>query len=355
MNRCYCDSRAGYRRSGGLIVLVLLLSSLIRLSASEPPKVTARMDSSRFQLGDQVTLQIDLSYPSGSEVHWPLIADSLPLLKLDESMLQESPEDVARHSPEFAALDVFDRSRRDTSEQEGRIHIQQSLTVAMFDGGYFGLPALQFVVRYVDAQQADTIATEPLVFEVAMEEVDLDSDIRDIKDPLDVPWSIWEIWHWIVLALTIVAALTALIAYWSRRKPVEKQAFIPRPLKRPPHDVALEALRALEKDKLWQNGRVKEYHTRIAHIARQYIEERFAVLALESTTDEILDALMRSTSIDNSLLAKLRQALSLADLVKFAKERPLPNDNDLSIKNTYEFVQATMLVENEQTTEQTEQ
>jgi len=38
---------------------------------------------------------------------------------------------------------------------------------------------------------------------------------------------------------------------------------------------------------------------------------------------------------------KLRNILFLSDLVKFAKEHPLPNENEQSWTNAYEFVMAT--------------
>ncbi|MNY64255.1 hypothetical protein D3C86_2013360 [compost metagenome] len=40
----------------------------------------------------------------------------------------------------------------------------------------------------------------------------------------------------------------------------------------------------------------------------------------------------------------LRQMLALADLVKFAKERPLPSDNEQSMENAISFVRNTKAV-----------
>ena len=41
---------------------------------------------------------------------------------------------------------------------------------------------------------------------------------------------------------------------------------------------------------------------------------------------------------------KLTQTLTLADLVKFAKEQPLPNENEMSIAAAIEFVNTTKLI-----------
>jgi hypothetical protein len=108
----------------------------------------------------------------------------------------------------------------------------------------------------------------------------------------------------------------------------------------PPHVQALEELEALKKKKLWQSGKVKEYHTAITDVVRWYIEERYRVPALEMTTEEIMQGL-KGTDAGSEPREKLYQALLLADLVKFAKEQPLPVDNDESMEHCIYFVNET--------------
>ena len=50
---------------------------------------------------------------------------------------------------------------------------------------------------------------------------------------------------------------------------------------------------------------------------------------------------LRFHDIQPDVLSKLNQVLMLADLVKFAKEKPLPNENDSSILNAVEFIKST--------------
>jgi hypothetical protein len=60
----------------------------------------------------------------------------------------------------------------------------------------------------------------------------------------------------------------------------------------------------------------------------------------EKTTDEIFAAL-KYMDIANEYRMKLNHVLILADLVKFAKEKPLPVDNELSMENALGFVLKT--------------
>ena len=62
------------------------------------------------------------------------------------------------------------------------------------------------------------------------------------------------------------------------------------------------------------------------------------------TSEEILAALRGVNEVD--LVHKnLKQMLLLADLVKFAKYHPLPDENELSLMNAYLFVNETIPVE----------
>ncbi|MBE9481570.1 MAG: hypothetical protein IMY69_07740, partial [Bacteroidetes bacterium] len=116
----------------------------------------------------------------------------------------------------------------------------------------------------------------------------------------------------------------------------------PKP-KIPPHVIALDALEKLRINKLWQSGKIKEYHTEITDIIRVYIHERFGIDAMEMTTDEILASFnKKNDEVDDGLKNKLKQTLMLADLVKFAKEKPLPLENDKSLNNSIDFVKETI-------------
>jgi c-di-GMP-related signal transduction protein len=85
--------------------------------------------------------------------------------------------------------------------------------------------------------------------------------------------------------------------------------------------------------------------SRSSDIIRTYIEKRFGVTALEQTTDEIMRHTRTLESIDDVLRNKLKQILMLSDMVKFAQELPLPNENEMSIDNAFEFVNRTVLIQ----------
>ena len=110
------------------------------------------------------------------------------------------------------------------------------------------------------------------------------------------------------------------------------------------YERTLKELDEIKQSKLWQQGKEKEYFTSITDTLRRYLVDRFGINAMEKTSAEILDSVK---GIDEIVPAfeKLEQVLKLADFVKFAKFRPLPDENDLSLVNAYFFVNQTKPVE----------
>ena len=92
--------------------------------------------------------------------------------------------------------------------------------------------------------------------------------------------------------------------------------------------------------KLWQEGKIKDYYTGITDILRVYLQERYHIGAPEMTTDEIMLALKRK-DISEDMKKELREILVLSDLVKFAKENPLPNEHEFCFNSSIDFVNET--------------
>jgi hypothetical protein len=144
------------------------------------------------------------------------------------------------------------------------------------------------------------------------------------------------------LALVIVGLLLVFagIAYfiYMRRK---KRPALPPPPPEPLHVKTLRLLAELEKQGLWQKGEVKEYYVRLTDILRTYIEARYGLPAMERTTDELTAV----TGRHKELAAHTRQLytiLSTADMAKFARAQPLPDEHVSAMQLTKDFVTATI-------------
>jgi hypothetical protein len=103
----------------------------------------------------------------------------------------------------------------------------------------------------------------------------------------------------------------------------------------------LQKLDKIRDEKLWQRGRDKEYHTEVTDVLREYIQGNTGIDAPDMTSYELLGALDNLRHENKTAFQTLNKILQLADLVKFAKWRPLPDENEQSLKDAYFFVNET--------------
>lgn len=165
--------------------------------------------------------------------------------------------------------------------------------------------------------------------------------IYDIKPIRKAPF-VWTdfLWIlWLVLGVALLLALIGLIIYFIVNKK-KKGYFFKPPVVLPAHVRAANELDKLKSEKIWQQGREKEFYSKLTDILRRYIYEREGIYAMEMTSGEILNNIRQISDVD-SVYDNLKQILSTADLVKFAKYKPYPDENDLSMVNAYFFVNQT--------------
>ncbi len=298
-------------------ILTLLL--LLLTTAASAQSIRSTIDSTELLIGDQFHLDLWADIPSGSSVAWPQLKDTLT-----------------------KQIEIVDASVPDTVRKEnGDYTVHQRLTLTCFDTGFIVVPPLSFVV---DNDSSRTLLTDPELILVSEFEVDMEQDIMDIKGPMDVPINWRKYLLYGLIALVVIGLLVGGFLYWQKhRKP--KDALAARSVStRPAHEIALEKLEELRLKKLWQSDRTKEYYIELSDIVREYIEFRYGIMALEHTTDETVRAL-KISGVDEQQIAALKGMLQLADLAKFAKYRPLSDENDRSMDVAKGFVENTRAIE----------
>lgn len=280
-----------------------------------------------LMLGDQTDLHLSVTHEASEQVQMPVYGE----------MLQEG-------------IEIVDRSAIDTTAlPDGRVQMTQDLTLTSFKDSLFAIQPL-----YVTSGE-DTFWTEPMALNVIQPfEVDSSLAITDIKDIEKAPIWWWGIIRWILLVLGILLLID--LAFWlwkwyeKHHQPAEET--IDPELLRPADEVALEKLDEIKAQKIWKDGKVKEYQTELTDVVREYIGRRFDVHSTEKTSDETLQEM--KSKVDKDLYTRLKSMLQLADLVKFAKWHTTPDENETALMTAYDFVNETKEVvtdENEPTTQ----
>ncbi|MEC7646107.1 MAG: hypothetical protein VX689_01330 [Bacteroidota bacterium] len=259
---------------------------------------TATLDTNFILIGEQIKLNISNNINETNK--WPTYEDFL-----------------------IDGLEIIKADKIDTNNNT----ISQNFIITAWDSGTYYIPPITF---------SEKSKTEGILLTVATINIEEGAELKDIKAPMNAPIGWSDIWPWITGILIICLIFYILKKYFSTKK----KTIISKPKIIIPADVtALNQLSKLEKAKLWEQGNIKEYHAQLSEIIRRYMENRFKFIALELTTDEILREL--KSIVSDELSNNLKTILQRADLAKFAKSKPIDNENTESMRLAKQFVQST--------------
>lgn len=276
--------------------------------------VSAAIDSSTICIGDQTDLHLQATSDATEQVYLPAYGNNL------------IPE-----------VEIVERTIVDTTTlPDGRIQQNQRITLTSFTDSLFYIPPQPFLCN------GDTIWSEALSLNVIQPfEIDTTLAVTDIKGIQKAPIWWWGIIRWILLGILVAGLMVGLyyLVRYIRKHHTTTMATEKKEPLRPAEEVALEKLDEIKAEKMWQAGKIKEYHTALTDVIREYISRRYEVSSTEKTSDETLRELKPLMKVEQKeLFDCLKKMLQLADLVKFAKWTTTPEENELALKSAYDFV-----------------
>ena len=281
---------------------------------SQEVKSKVSVDSTNYLVGDYINYLVELSAPKNVEFFFPSIKDSLKKLEFIEQLpLQKK-------------------------EENGKNSFTYHFVLAGFDSGNVMIPSFQIPYKTNKDTAFSILSTDSINLIIHTLAVDTTKEAKDIKEPIVIPFNWLELLLWIIAIAAVVALLYFIYKKFIERKNQGEEVI---EIQRPPYEIALNSLDALEVKKLWQGGKVKEYHTEITEIIRTYFEKRFSLPALELTSDETLE-LLKTKNDSSEIIPLTKDFLQNADMVKFAKFVPLNEVNETMIKQARQIVTVTI-------------
>lgn len=274
-----------------LYLLLLLLSTAI---FAQQKRLETSIDTTKNKIGAEFKLTIKTSVDTLSKVVFPNLKN-------------------------IGALEVIRSYPIDTVKKDDRYELIKKYGLTQFDSGKYSIPSIKIFIN------SKPYMTDSLLVEVANVQVDtLKQKMYDIKDITPVKSSLGDWWKYL-LVLALFLGIGALV-YWIVKKQQKKK--IEEEVYKTPIEKATSLLNNLEKKELWQKGEVKEYYSELTDIARNYIEEAIEIPAMESTTSELILGLRAASvrkkmTVSKETIENLERVLKQADLVKFAKSKPL--------------------------------
>ena len=302
----------------------IFLSFLIAFSVSltvKAQQISNSIEPSKILIGEPVELSLIIEFPDSLQLEMPVF----------NQQINEKIEII--HYGQTDTLNVVTRNN---------IRIQRTLRITSWEEGFH--PVEPFSFRFIGTNDTIEIESEPLLLEVEPFLVDEHTDLKDIKSLIAAPVTLREVIPWLLILVAVAAIVFGLIYYLKRRKPKVPATTIWEKPDIPAHIAAISSLEKLKAQKLWQQGKIKQYHSELTDILRHYIEKRFTINAMEMTSAEIM-SVMSGKPDDIRAEEVLWNCLQLADLVKFAKHIPETSENEISMDAAFEFVNLTRVRE----------
>ncbi len=220
----------------------------------------------------------------------------------------------------FGALEVIQSYKIDTVKNGARYQLIKNYSLTQFDSGKYVIPRIPVLIN------GKPSFSDSIKVEVNNVKVDtLKQKMYDIKDiaKVESPLGTW--WIYVLILLAIATAGFFIYKFIKKRQSTPKEEVI---IFKTPIEKATTLLQLLERKELWQKGEIKHYYSELTDIARNYIEEEIHIPAMESTTSELIEALRKAAKqkklkLSNETVQNLEKVLMQADLVKFAKVKPL--------------------------------
>lgn len=309
-----------------ILTILVLFFGVLQLSAQV--SVSAVLDSTSVMIGDHVDITLHIT--SGPEVS---------LEEVDISALDTLSE--------IELLKIGDLSQ--VSKSKSGHLFEQKITITSFTEGIYQIPQIR--LPFSKNGQQRNVFTNTLQLKVNTFDVTEATELQPIKNIIDEPVTFRDYLPFILGGLGIVAL--GFLTWYLIKRLRKKETFGEFEKKKlPAHIIALKKLDTLNAAELWQKGEIKLFQSQLTFIFREYLEDRFKIPALESTTDEIVKAL-KSTDIDEAKTASLKKILQTADLVKFAKSEPPVSVHNEAFQNILAFVNETIPVIKEEEEEET--
>lgn len=288
--KTFCKSNTQMFLQNSLL-LFFLLFGFVGFS-----QVTTKVDTTAIRIGEQIRYQIIVNETEGVQFS-KLRLDSLKKVEIVKSYKIDSLKN----------------------------QLIKKYALTSFDSGRWVLPPQMVYIKN------KAFLTDSLIIDVATVAVDtIKQPMHTIKTIKNEPYTFadYQNYFWGLLGLLLVIGV--ILYFVLKDKPTLEE----RIAKIPPFELAKQRLKELDNKKLIKGNRIKLYYVELTDIVRTFIEREMNIPALESTTDELMEIIRDFNSSSNlnipkETLIKLQRLLQEADLVKFAKSKPLLNEIEL--------------------------
>jgi|GEM_PF-366288 hypothetical protein len=285
--------------------------------AETEPEMTASLVPNQTSVGGVITLTLRFQLPEGAH-----LAPETEVTGLEG--FQVLNRHVALKGPEKTEGEQKDA----IVPLSGECDIQ--LMVDRLDSGVVGPISLSYVTAEGKKVSVEA-APVPLTVLSNLGDKPEEARLKPIYGiiPTGDTWKKYRFW---ILGGIALLLLGVICEWWIRKRRGKRAAAIEQT---PPDKLAIRGLKALDAQKLFEKGRIKDFYFGFSEILRRYLEAIRGFPAAEYTLEEIVRAVKKKE--DQPLLSLLRRA----DMVKFADSTATTARKDEDMGTALVYIEST--------------
>ena len=295
-------------------MLVSFCLFCVQITFAQLPTVKTSIDKNNILIGQQLNYRVDVSMPDNTfRLSWFSIPDS------------------------FGNFVVVRKNKIDSSASNGNLNFSQQITLTNFDSGRRVIPPLTLTASTLEGDSTFNIYTDSIVVDVSYSPIDSIQPFHDIKTIMEVKKE-WPWWIWALLALAVLLLIGWIIflrKFFKKKKEVTSLFTS----KLSPYDEAMQSFSELEKEKMTDNNKIKEFHTRLTEIFKRYLSRKTNTYKLHLTADEMLIELSEF-NLPKEQIAGFANCLRMGNAVKFAQYIPPLYENEKCLSQMREMTTA---------------
>lgn len=275
-------------------IVVRFLLLLLLFIGSLEAQVKTSVDTTTIKIGEELVLTLEVESDSTSRI-------------------------IFSEGQTFQPLELLESYAADTTQNDLKIKLIKKFGLTQFDSGSYIIPQQKVLINdKVFFSDSLAVRVNAVMVDTTKQKLYDIKPIIELKKSQSFGSMLW----WVLIILTIVVCIIYLIIW--RKKTHENDL---KEVQIAPYEKAKRALEKLDEKHYFENNKIKSFYSELTFVLRQYLNEKVYNQSLESTTDELLEALRtlsNSKKIDlkNETLKKIESTLKRADLVKFAKSQP---------------------------------
>lgn len=287
--------------------------------------IEVTMEPSRATVGDELTLTVVVTHPSGSQITGP-----------------DAPG-------QFAPLELIEARPPESRDAPGGVRETRFVYVlAAFETGILRPPLLPFRTEG-ESGSIETVRPPAVTIESVLP-ADGDRQLRDITGPLQASAGTPR-WIWAALLMAGFVGGSALVVALARLPVLRPPPPVAARLAVAPDQAARGELDRIAGAGLRERGELKEYYRRLASCLRGYLSRRFEIEAVAMTPQE-LEGRLEALGIDPWPARLAVNLLQQCEAVQFGRYAPAGDRAEADLAAAYEVVELTRPQESEREREE---